>query len=122
MDSNCKILFHGSGELGIDGIKAFGFDARYFKPNGYYGRGAYFADVPSKSHQYAGPDSNGLRRMFIVKVALGKQEELTVANNNKLGPGIGYHSILGLAGAHREYIIERWGQAKPLYLITYKIW
>ena len=59
--------------------------------------------------------------MFIVKVALGKQEVLNASDNNKLGPGIGYHSILGLAGAHREYIIERWGQAKPLFLITYKI-
>lgn len=73
VDSNAKLLFHGSIEAGIEGIKKNGFDGRYFKPTGYYGRGAYFADVPSKSHQYAGPDSNGLRRMFIVKVALGKQ-------------------------------------------------
>jgi hypothetical protein len=57
--------------------------------------------------------------MFIVRVALGKQEVLNVASNNKLGPSKGYHSILGIAGNHTEYIIERWGQAKPIYLITY---
>jgi hypothetical protein len=57
--------------------------------------------------------------MFIVQVALGKQEVLNVAENNKLGPSKGYHSILGRAGGHTEYIIERWGQAKPIYLITY---
>ena len=39
--------------------------------------------------------------MFIVKVALGKQEPLIAAANNKLGPGKGFHSILGTAGSHR---------------------
>ena len=55
----------------------------------------------------------------MVKVALGKQEVLKNSANNKLGPSKGYHSILGQAGGHNEYIIERWGQARPMYLITY---
>ena len=38
--------------------------------------------------------------MFVVKVALGKQEVLKVAANNKLGPSKGHHSILGQAGGH----------------------
>lgn len=58
--------------------------------------------------------------MFIVNVALGKQEHLTKADNNKTGPNIGFHSILGTAGSAKEYIIDRMGQAKLLYLITYQ--
>lgn len=64
-----------------------------------YGKGAYFADVPSKSHDYTG--DGPLRYMFLVNIALGKQEVLTAADNKKLGPGKGYHSILGTAGSHR---------------------
>ena len=59
--------------------------------------------------------------MFICNVALGEQEVLNASNNAKTGPSKGYHSIKGTAnnaGRH-EYIIERWGQAKPVYLITY---
>jgi hypothetical protein len=59
--------------------------------------------------------------MLIVNVALGKQEVLKVAANNKLGPSVGYHSILGQAGAVNEYIVDRWGQARPVYLITYAL-
>ena len=58
--------------------------------------------------------------MFLVNIALGKQEVLKAADNNKSGPKAGYHSILGQAGSHNEYIVDRWGQAKPLFLITYK--
>jgi hypothetical protein len=43
--------------------------------------------------------------MFIVNAALGKQEVLKNADNNKLGPSIGYHTILGQAGKHNEYIL-----------------
>jgi hypothetical protein len=58
--------------------------------------------------------------MFIVNVALGNQENMAVTSNNKTGPSKGYHSILGTAGKAKEYIIDRWGQAKPLFLIVYQ--
>lgn len=114
------MLFHGSSAEGIQGIKEFGFDSRYFNRSGYYGRGAYFADVPEKSDDYSQRNADGVKQMLIVKVALGTQEVLNNADNDKLGPSKGYHSILGQAGKHNEYIIERWGQAKPMYLISYK--
>ena len=117
---NDKLLYHGTDEAGATGIKYNGFDSRYFSKSGMYGRGAYFADIPTKSHDYAPPNAVGCRFMFVVKVALGKQEHLTAANNAKLGPDPGYHSLLGTAGKVSEYIIERWGQAKPMLLITYK--
>jgi len=82
-----------------------------------YGKGAYFADDPSKSDNYTNPP---LRYMFIVNVALGKQEVLTKSDNSRSGPKAGYHSILGQAGKHNEYIVDRWGQAKPMFLITYQ--
>jgi DNA polymerase II small subunit/DNA polymerase delta subunit B len=94
------MLFHGTKKAGIQGIKEFGFDSRYFNNTGYYGRGAYFADVPEKSDDYTERNDDGVKQMFIVKVALGTQEVLTSAANNKLGPSKGYHSILGQAGKH----------------------
>lgn len=45
---------------------------------------------------------------------------MPAAANNKTGPSKGYHSILGVAGSAVEYIIDRWGQAKPLCLIVYQ--
>lgn len=73
MNSNSKLLFHGSKSLGIKGIKESGFDSRFFNPTGFYGRGAYFADDPELSNRFTDKNENGLRQMFIVKVALGKQ-------------------------------------------------
>jgi len=58
--------------------------------------------------------------MFLVNVALGKQEVMNATDRTRLGPAKGYHSILGKHATQLEYIIDRWGQAKPLYLITYK--
>ena len=112
-------MFHGTkSKEGADGIKESGFDSRFYVTNCYYGRGAYFAEDPMKSHGYTG--SGPLRYMFVVNVALGKQEELKQAANNKTGPKHGYHSIYGIAGSAKEYVIDRFGQAKPLFLIVYK--
>lgn len=118
INSNNKLLFHGTKtQDAANSIKYAGFDSRYFAKGGYYGRGAYFAEDPCKSHDYTGAPN---RKMFIANVALGKQEHLTKADNNKTGPNIGFHSILGTAGSAKEYIIDRMGQAKLLYLITYQ--
>ena len=104
----------------MKGIIESGFDSRYFRAGGQYRRGAYIADDPTHSHSYTGSDVTE-RYMLIVKVALGKQEHLNAPANNKNGPQPGYHSILGTKNpAKHEYIIERWGQAQPLYLIKYK--
>ena len=46
VDLNIKYLYHGTKPQGVEGIKQNGFDSRYFAAGGYYGRGAYFADVP----------------------------------------------------------------------------
>ena len=45
------------------------------------------------------PDGN--RYMFIVKVALGKQEEIKKEENKKLGPSKGFHSIYGTGRPHK---------------------
>jgi hypothetical protein len=77
-----------------------GFDSRYFSLTGYYGRGVYLADDPVKSHEYTSADAKQCRYIFIVRVALGTQEILRQAENNKMGPSKGFHSILGQAGKH----------------------
>lgn len=73
--TNERFLFHGSKEDGIIGIYEGGFDSRFFAKDGYYGRGAYFADDASKSHEYVDtcPTFNNLYCMFVCKVALGRQ-------------------------------------------------
>jgi hypothetical protein len=59
--------------------------------------------------------------MFIVNVALGKQEILNATVSAKTGPSKGFHSIHGMAPTcPNEYIIDRWGQAKPMFLIVYQ--
>jgi hypothetical protein len=100
-DVNQKLLYHGTGEEGAKGIMNNGFDSRYFSLKNNYGRGVYLADDPAKSHDYTSPDANKCRYMFIARVALGTQEVLQQAQNNKMGPSKGFHSILGQAGKHK---------------------
>jgi hypothetical protein len=51
-NSNEKMLFHGTSEIGSEGITKANFENSYYKPSGMYGSGAYFADDPKKSHSY----------------------------------------------------------------------
>lgn len=97
---------------------------RFIKENGFikmlcrgmYGTGIYFFGDPSKSHDYT---TSPERYMYVCDVDLGKQEVLDAANSNKMGPTKGYHSILGRTGISYRYVVSRFGQAKPKYLITY---
>lgn len=60
--------------------------------------------------------------MFVCWVALGKQEQIEI-NHDKKGPEPGYHSVLGRKSPtdHWEYIVNRTGQGRPIYLITYRL-
>lgn len=49
---NDRLLYHGTRANAVESIKKFGFDSRYFRPTGLYGRGAYFADTPRKADEY----------------------------------------------------------------------
>ena len=118
------MLFHGTRGPGVDGIPSNGFDNRYWaKPgDGYFGHGAYFADDPRKSNDYTGPSGTECV-IFLCKVLLGKVEKLSTTKRDAVSPSQGFHSINGTNGsanAFQEYIVYRYGQAKPYWKITYK--
>lgn len=48
---------------------------------------------------------------------------MNARDDNKKGPGPGYHSILAKKAPNdpNEYIINRSGQARPIYLIRYRV-
>ena len=60
--------------------------------------------------------------MLINKVVVGKAEIMQNTDENKKGPSVGYHSVIGkkTATAFNEYVIDRWGQARPLILVKYQ--
>ena len=53
-----------------------GFDDRFFS-DGLYGFGAYFALDAVYSNSYAAANANGVRRMLLCNVLLGKVEALS---------------------------------------------
>ncbi len=115
------MLFHGTSEIGSEGITKANFENSYYKPSGMYGSGAYFADDPKKSHSYTqpNPNKNNERIMFICNVILGKEQILNKASNNRHAPDIGFDSVIGKAGSATEYIVYKYGQAKPLFRVHY---
>jgi hypothetical protein len=125
---NEVFLFHGTKPDIADKVIETGFEERLSSLGGLYGAGAYFAEKTSKSDQYTNDDGNGNHHMFLARVALGAhvKETRAVCNNIRIleeipgGTGVRYSSLLGLAGAHREFIVFDGGQAYPEFLITYK--
>ena len=49
-------LFHGTKSDKIDKIGQQGIDSRVCAENAMFGRGAYFAESPTKADQYAGKE------------------------------------------------------------------
>lgn len=125
---NEVFLFHGTKPDIADKVIETGFEERLASLGGLYGAGAYFAEKSSKSDQYTSDDGNGNHHMFLARVALGAHVKETHAHCNNIrileeipgGTGVRYSSLLGLKGAHREFIVFDGGQAYPEFLITYK--
>ncbi|CAF1495767.1 unnamed protein product [Adineta ricciae] len=120
-DPRERELFHGTGgDAVIQGIIDRGFDDRYFSPSGAWGRGAYFADDPRKSNNYAPPDPRTRHRViFYNKVLLGVQCKLSQPDNSLSAAPKGHHSVHGTGLQCDEYIVYRYGQALPYLKITY---
>jgi hypothetical protein len=117
---NERELFHGTSIEAANSIKDAGFDNRWFKA-GFFGKGAYFADDPKKSHDYnAGNPGTSKRIMFVCKVALGEIEDRGHNTDNTItAPKKGKHSITGFGANLREFIVYRYGQAIPKFMVTY---
>jgi len=109
-------LFHGTKSQGCQGIIKSNFDDRHIE-DGAWGFGMYFAQDPMKSDKYT--EKNGVKGMFLCSVILGKTQVLEEPRRGRISPDVGYHSVTGFGFSFPEYIVYRYGQAKPLYYITY---
>ena len=120
-EANETLLFHGTRSAeNVQSIMDKGFDDRYWNLSGLYGAGAYFADEAKKSHDYTEPTASS-RYIFWVKVLLGKEEIVTSHQPKKTAPSVGYHSVRAeFPSRPKEFIVYRYGQAKPFVLIQYK--
>ncbi|CAF4941334.1 unnamed protein product, partial [Rotaria sp. Silwood1] len=117
---NERELFHGTSGDAIQGITDYGFDDRFYNLNQAWGHGAYFADDPRKSHKYTNPPaSDGSHVMFYNKVLLGEESIYTEVDNSLVSAPKGYHSVRGTKFEYKEYIVYRYGQARPYLKITY---
>ena len=85
---------------------------------------------PPPSERHVGGESFGRRPcktndydraecvIFLCKVLLGQLEVLTQPNQHLVSPSPGYHAVNGTnghAGAFQEYVVFRYGQAKPYW-------
>ncbi|CAF2546861.1 unnamed protein product [Rotaria sp. Silwood2] len=115
-------LFHGTSGDGINGITEDGFDDRFFNINGAWGHGAYFADDARKSHNYTNPAAeDGSRVIFYNKVLLGNESIYSTVDNSLISAPIGHHSVRGTGFTYKEYIVYRYGQARPYLKIIYSV-
>lgn len=126
-------LFHGTGADTALRIAEGGFEERLANLHGLYGAGAYFAEKSNKSDQYTVADKDGVHRMFVARVLLGAHVLDSHSHRNELrilpevqaarsgaSNSVRFSSLLGLAGAHREFVVYDGHQAYPEYLLHYR--
>ncbi|CAF3996940.1 unnamed protein product [Rotaria sordida] len=120
-DPNECFLYHGTGIDNAKSIMEKGYDNRYFSTFGLYGRGAYFADNPAKSHDYTKLSnySGTSRIIFYNKVVLGIPEILNTTDTTRMAAKVDHHSVQGTANPMTEYIVYTNAQALPFLKITY---
>jgi hypothetical protein len=70
----------------------------FFIYNKGYGRGAYFANDPNYSNGFTNLDHQNCRCIFIAKVLLGKQMNMTNESRDRTSCDPGYHSVFGPKG------------------------
>ena len=83
------------------------------------GHGAYFAEDPRKSHNYAPSNDKNIRVMFFNKVLLGNESIQQQIDQSLVSAPHRYHSVRGTGSDYTEYIVYRYGQAMPYLKITY---
>lgn len=126
---NERDLYHGTGA--VREILNYGFDDHYWNSSGYFGRGAYFADDPNLSAVFAPESPSGHRAIFICEVLLGTQLDesgtpISTPKGPEFFPPVGYDSVKGRivkGGTLREmeYIVYRFRQARPKYLLKFSL-
>ncbi|XP_071169371.1 protein mono-ADP-ribosyltransferase PARP14-like [Mytilus edulis] len=122
-------LWHCTAMEAVDSINTYGFNRSYCGKNAVaYGNGVYFAVNPTYSAQaqYARPDPNGNKRMYMCKVLVGEftkgQGGMNVPPPKPVAGGghILYDSVVDNPLSPRIFVIFHDTQAYPEYLIVFK--
>ncbi|XP_053727164.1 protein mono-ADP-ribosyltransferase PARP15-like isoform X2 [Synchiropus splendidus] len=122
--SNEKILFHGTKANFIPNINRRGFNRSYAGMQGAkYGKGSYFSVNPNYAREFCGPDENGVKRMYIVRVLVGA---FTLGRADIIAPpptnheaGDLFDSVVDTLERPTMYITFNDIQAYPEYLISF---
>ncbi|EKX32232.1 hypothetical protein GUITHDRAFT_82501 [Guillardia theta CCMP2712] len=133
--SNEAFLFHGTKHDMADAILKSGLDERVCSLEGLFGAGVYLAENSSKSDEYCTPDSHGICRMLLVRVALGTPFEalqtMRRARRPPAMPGSSrlHDSVMAVTrdthpqaclDKHREFIVYDRRQTYPELLIEFR--
>lgn len=124
-------LFHGTRDSAVEGITdtEFRIDLAGSNRGTLYGKGVYFAECCTKADEYAEEGADGLHRMLLCRVLLGRvlvdterapdPDELTT-----LCQSGDYDSLCGdrwtAVGTYREFILYDNTQVYPSYIINYR--
>lgn len=104
-----------------DHTNTYGFDPRYCD-KGLFGRGAYFAEDTSYSHNYAYsvPNSNH-KQMFLASVLVGSCDQKPEINKEIRHPTPPHDSVRGpITSSNQGIIIYELHRSYPTYLVTYQ--
>jgi len=106
-----------------DHTNTYGFDPRY-SAEGYFGKGAYFAEDTSYSDGYASSitlPEGPAKQMFLAKVAAGLFDQKPVLDRTLLHPSPGFDSVRGpITNSNQGIIIYELHRSYPAYLVTYR--
>ncbi|XP_078489695.1 protein mono-ADP-ribosyltransferase PARP14-like isoform X2 [Ciona intestinalis] len=122
-------LFHGTTSDITEKICKEGFNRSYAGANGIrFGKGMYFAVKSSYCHErnFAMPDNNNVRRMFLVEVATGEyapepgnESMITPPVRNPSSKTDSYHSVVDNPKSPEVFVVFKDACAYPHYLLTY---
>ena len=125
----CSMLFHGTRSCNPYEIieSEEGFDMR-FSNEGLWGKGVYFAENASYSHNYAHwlKNNNDMKQIFIAKVLVGNSVKLDANSSLIIPPKLPqsnqrYDSVEGFTKNTKVHIVYGNAKSYPAYLVTYKI-
>ena len=115
---NQTILFHGTKKENIEIICNEGFDPRLSNKHAKYGRGTYFAKLPSKAHLY----NVGNNSMIVSKVLIGRftQGEQYLVRSPKISVNEFYDSVVDDESDPQIFVIFDASQSYTDFVIMYE--
>ncbi|XP_071793814.1 uncharacterized protein [Asterias amurensis] len=122
-----KVLYHGTDEQTSKKIISHGFNRSFGGKNATaYGNGTYFAVAASysASPQYAKPNANGTKHIFVTNVLVGDfvrgSQGMITPPPKPQNPAELFDSVVDNMNAPGIYVIFHDAQAYPQYLIKFK--